>query len=386
MFDNFTYNNGALGYTGGNTALNLLFGGGEQPPILSGPTQNPHGPVYSPPTQNPHSPAPALYTGAVPLPRPARPQPPALATPNPHPPVVQQPAPAAVPPTVNPHPPVVPTGPTARPNVPRIEILSGKSKSGGASTDQQRKMTPFSLTPPEPVDRRVGMNEMLMRVGGAMMGGAQQGGLNAMDKGLAAYGDIQDYNRQAGVNQYEAELDTYNKGMAALIKAQGKNKNKGGDPAALMGSIVVNDALSRALPLIGPWTTGYGSYLAALPQTDARDLRGLIDTMKSNAGFDKLNAMRQASPTGGALGQVSERELAFLQNVFGNLEQDQSASQLKYNMELFRYVYNTMIHGFDGHPYQAPAGAEAMITELRATMGGSGSDYDYSAADAIVGN
>ena len=44
--------------------------------------------------------------------------------------------------------------------------------------------------------------------------------------------------------------------------------------------------------------------------------------------------MRDASPTGGALGQVSERELGFLQSVFGSLDQSQSAEELAYNIQL----------------------------------------------------
>ena len=39
--------------------------------------------------------------------------------------------------------------------------------------------------------------------------------------------------------------------------------------------------------------------------------------------------MRDASPTGGALGQVSERELGYLQSVLGSLEQSQTADELR---------------------------------------------------------
>ena len=64
--------------------------------------------------------------------------------------------------------------------------------------------------------------------------------------------------------------------------------------------------------------------------------------------------MRDASPTGGALGQVSERELGFLQSVFGSLDQSQTAEELQYNLELLRYVYNSIVHGEGNHPYQMP--------------------------------
>ena len=43
--------------------------------------------------------------------------------------------------------------------------------------------------------------------------------------------------------------------------------------------------------------------------------------------------MREASPTGGALGQVSEREIAFLQALLGDLEQSRNPEILMYNLE-----------------------------------------------------
>lgn len=55
------------------------------------------------------------------------------------------------------------------------------------------------------------------------------------------------------------------------------------------------------------------------PRTQANDYKKNLDTLLANVGFNELNRLRQMSPTGGALGQVTERELAFLQNVLGDL-------------------------------------------------------------------
>jgi hypothetical protein len=54
------------------------------------------------------------------------------------------------------------------------------------------------------------------------------------------------------------------------------------------------------------------------------DFDQALGQIKALIGFDELNAMRQASPTGGALGQVSERELAYLQSVAGALDPNQT--------------------------------------------------------------
>lgn len=76
------------------------------------------------------------------------------------------------------------------------------------------------------------------------------------------------------------------------------------------------------------WSTGFlGQRLQDVGGTQAMNLASTLSTIKANLGFDKLQAMRDASPTGGALGQVSERELAFLQDVWGSLNQAQTREQ-----------------------------------------------------------
>src|SRR3546814_19130626 len=77
---------------------------------------------------------------------------------------------------------------------------------------------------------------------------------------------------------------------------------------------------------------GFGSWASALPGTPQHDAARLVDTVKANVGFDKLQAMREASPPGGALGQVSETENRLLQSVLGNLEQSQSPEQFRRNL------------------------------------------------------
>ena len=60
--------------------------------------------------------------------------------------------------------------------------------------------------------------------------------------------------------------------------------------------------------------TGFGAWLKDVPNTQAKGTAGMIATIKANIGFAELNDMRQASPTGGALGQVSNKEIDFLQS------------------------------------------------------------------------
>lgn len=97
------------------------------------------------------------------------------------------------------------------------------------------------------------------------------------------------------------------------------------------GIIIKN--IGSAEDRAGPFTTGIiGSVAGKVPGTTAYDLRRDVDTIKANIGFEELSAMRQASPTGGALGQVAVRELDYLQAVLGSLDPNQSQATLRRNL------------------------------------------------------
>ena len=103
--------------------------------------------------------------------------------------------------------------------------------------------------------------------------------------------------------------------------------------------------------------TGMGATtLSGIPGTAAHDVSKLLDGIKGNIAFDKLQQMREASPTGGALGAVSERELALLQSVFGSLEQSQGTAQFKQNLQRLRTLYLDIVHGAGKWKEAAPGG------------------------------
>lgn len=89
---------------------------------------------------------------------------------------------------------------------------------------------------------------------------------------------------------------------------------------------------------------GFAATMASeIGGTDAANLRQAIATIESSIGFDRLKKMREESPTGGALGQVSERELALLNASLGSLSQMQSEEQLRTNLERVRTHYDNFI-------------------------------------------
>lgn len=105
-----------------------------------------------------------------------------------------------------------------------------------------------------------------------------------------------------------------------------------------------------------PVTGAIGSFLRNIPGTNAFDTSELITTIRGNIGFDRLQQMRDASPTGGALGQVSERELATLQSVLGSLEQGQSQEQFLRSLKRLEEIYTQILAKASAYPNAAEFG------------------------------
>jgi hypothetical protein len=99
--------------------------------------------------------------------------------------------------------------------------------------------------------------------------------------------------------------------------------------AAIAGADRIINEVGEAKAKVSGFTAGLGSYLSVLPLTEAKDLSKRLTTIKANLGFDRLQQMRDASPTGGALGQVAVQELVALQSTIASLDQDQSPAQLR---------------------------------------------------------
>lgn len=96
-------------------------------------------------------------------------------------------------------------------------------------------------------------------------------------------------------------------------------------------------AIDDVLPDIGYTTAGtLGSVLSNIPGTSAANVSAELAAVASNVAFNALQQMRAASKTGGALGQVSERELDLLSSVEGSIRQNQSPANLKAQLQKVR--------------------------------------------------
>jgi hypothetical protein len=63
--------------------------------------------------------------------------------------------------------------------------------------------------------------------------------------------------------------------------------------------------------------------------SEGRAAQALYDSIVARGGFQELSAMRAASPTGGALGNVSNQEGQQLKDAFGTLSRTQDANDLR---------------------------------------------------------
>ncbi len=89
--------------------------------------------------------------------------------------------------------------------------------------------------------------------------------------------------------------------------------------------------------------TGMFSLINFIPGTPQHDAARMVETIKANVGFDRLQQMREASDTGGALGQVSEFENRLLQSTIGNLELSQTQEQFLKNLRRVKDIYTRII-------------------------------------------
>jgi len=127
---------------------------------------------------------------------------------------------------------------------------------------------------------------------------------------------------------------------------QARQQQEASDAAGGVKGFVVGRSVDRLVDMIDseglfnlPEAGIAGNVLAHLGvNQEATDFKNELSTVQSNTAFDRLQAMRDASKTGGALGAVSERELVLLQSAYGNLEQSSSPQLLRDNLMTIKRI------------------------------------------------
>lgn len=269
-----------------------------------------------------------------------------------------------IPPAFEPHAFSAPTPPEAAPEAPaggvtpeliktlRMQGITTGNKQLLSMVSEMEKMLPkggFNMLSPEevaqmglPADKswQVGPDNKISQVGG---GGVT---VNTGDQGRE-FGTI-----PQGYVLIDDDSTPSGKRMVAVTDGPEdttKNDETKEETVQQSATIVADEiAISKELikgeSFLNPTTGITGNLLSKVDSTDAGRLKNRLTTIKANIGFDKLQAMRDASPTGGALGQVSEFENRLLQAVFGSLEQSQDAASLNYNLSRLENIYDRVIN------------------------------------------
>jgi hypothetical protein len=125
------------------------------------------------------------------------------------------------------------------------------------------------------------------------------------------------------------------------------------------------------------YATGASSFLGAIPGTVTKDIRARIETLKAKSAFSTLQAMRDASKTGGALGQTSDREMALLQNAITALDLQQSDAGFKDSLTRLIQSTDESIQNLE-EGYNLTYGSDDLPT-INVQTRGSGEKKDTSA-------
>jgi hypothetical protein len=177
-------------------------------------------------------------------------------------------------------------------------------------------------------------------------------------------------NPKQAQERYAAELDIAKElaKKAPDIQEKEQKAQQRAQSKQITNDVVLN-AITGAKDLVSPSTVGVGSLLSVIPQTKARDLSAKLDTIKANIGFDKLGKMREESPTGGALGSVTQQELALLTSTLGSLDTGQSPEQFAKSLNEIEQLYVQAKDRINAAYQQDLANGIAVSPTIQSTFG-----------------
>lgn len=184
--------------------------------------------------------------------------------------------------------------------------------------------------------------------------GLPSGGLKKLSTYVVPLTPIEQAQVEASRASTAASYSTIAKNNADIVaNAQAKQ-------AAITSSVNTADTVlgkvNTAINQTGIGTAGFGSGIISLiGGTGASNLRSTINTIKSNLAFTELAKMRAASPTGGALGAISDKEEELLSSTVASLDASQSPSQLRANLTLVKDHYVNYIKSL-GYDYDEATG------------------------------
>jgi hypothetical protein len=147
----------------------------------------------------------------------------------------------------------------------------------------------------------------------------------------------------------------------------------------------INDVLGQSIgpdgkrvqsrpSMVNGWNSGFAANLGGVKGTGAYNLEQKLSPLKAIIGFGELQKMRANSPTGGALGQVSERENQLLQSLYGSMDPGQDPQQFVKSLQDIRdQLLKTKAQREQLYAQQyGPAASSAQSSPAKPAMSGKG--------------
>ena len=188
----------------------------------------------------------------------------------------------------------------------------------------------------------------MIRMGGAGMAGASQGGLASMGAMTSAYGDIMDYNRAREMEEYNAQVAAANeeqrrKDALAARMARSAGKAKDGKPDADVSREINNmTAAIEALKQGGLTGYGDGTVRAILDRSGLNILGYGGDTEKAAKRLllEEMAVFATLEFTSKTKGAITDREMALFQRPIPKITDDENVwiAWIEPRLEILRQV------------------------------------------------
>ena len=174
---------------------------------------------------------------------------------------------------------------------------------------------------------------------------SKRAALTAGPDPLSPEGKLQADLRAGRITQQQFDTATAPKGPQTVIN----NIPAGDQTPKESNQATAGDTIWRAAKtareLVGSTSTGLiGMAMGNLPTSDAAEVKRQVAVLKSNASVAGIQAMREASKTGGAVGSPSDKDMAILQDKAGALDPNAGPERFQqqlddYERTLFRITY-----------------------------------------------
>jgi hypothetical protein len=219
-------------------------------------------------------------------------------------------------------------------------IMQAQAMQNGATGNARG-----SMRMPQMPNNRIGMNEALIRMGGNIVGAAQDGGLAAFKAGTDSFGQVMDYNRQADIDRYNAEYaqakaeeERAFRERLARMKMKAKKKDEAEPDFSQINTLegLLRDLQSRD-DLTGPWAGTVGAFidskgfkwLGADPALAVKRLK--LQEIKVDSALAKIAQTK---------GAISDREMALFLSPTPSISDDEQVwiDWLKPQLEVLKQL------------------------------------------------